>query len=66
MTTLLVLATGNHWWLDGIIAAALLIAIRLGARGAAALAEPLRGHGGPELAPGVALAAGDTAEGPGG
>lgn len=42
LTCLVVVATANHWWLDGIVALALLAVIRLATRGAHALAPALR------------------------
>ena len=68
MTTLVVVATGNHWWLDGVAAAVILVLIRAAVlpvrRLATALAQlSLRQ---PEVAPGVALANGDGSEPPDG
>ena len=63
MTILVVTATANHWWLDGIVAAALLVAIRLATHGGRALARALPAlPGRTEIAPGVALVATEPLE----
>lgn len=61
MTTLVVVATGNHWWLDGLAALAILIVIRAAVppvRSLAAALPPLSFRR-PAVAPGVALASSD-------
>lgn len=42
LTCLVVVATANHWWLDGIVAAGLLVAVRLALPGLSALARTMR------------------------
>jgi hypothetical protein len=42
LTTLAVVATANHWWLDGIVAAALLAPAALAVRGATTIAHRFR------------------------
>ncbi len=52
LTFLVVVVTANHWWLDGIVALALLAAIRLALPGAYALAAAVRGlPGRPDAGP---------------
>ena len=68
MTMLVVVATGNHWWLDGIAALAILLVIRTTVPPmrslVAALPRPALRR--PEVAPGAALASGDPGEPPDG
>lgn len=62
MTMLVVVATGNHWWLDGLAALAILIVIRAAvppARSLAAALPRVPVLRRPEVAPGVALASSD-------
>lgn len=66
VTILVVVVTANHWWLDGIVAIGLLVAIRVAIPSAHALARATRGALRPsEVAPGAALMAGETLEPPG-
>ena len=68
LTVLVVVATGNHWWLDGIAAAVILIVIRAAVPPARSLAAamPRIAIRRPAVAPGVALARGDAGEAPDG
>lgn len=68
MTTLVVVATGNHWWLDGLAALAILIVIRAAVPPARSLAAalPRVSFRRPGVAPGVALARSDAGESPDG
>lgn len=49
LTMLAVVATGNHWWLDGVVAAAVLAAAIAAQRATRHLVRALRGHD--DLAP---------------
>lgn len=44
LTVLVVTATANHWWLDGVVAACILVAIRAGAPAARRLGGAVRGQ----------------------
>ena len=64
MTVLVVVVTANHWWLDGIVALAILAAIRALVVPARAAARAVRGLvRRPEPAPAPALAASEAADG---
>jgi PAP2 superfamily len=65
LTTVVVVVTANHWWLDGIVAIGLLVAIRIAMPYAYALARVLRGiPGRSEVAPGAVLMPSESLEPP--
>jgi hypothetical protein len=66
VTILVVVVTANHWWLDGIVAIAILVAIRAAIPAAHALGRTVRGDLRPtEAASGAALMTGEALEPPG-
>ena len=65
VTILVVVVTANHWWLDGVVAIAILAAIRAAVPATHALARIVRGALRPaKVAPGAALASARPLEPP--
>lgn len=63
MTCLVVVVTANHWWLDGMVAAAILVAVRLALPELCALARTARDAATPARGiPAKAFAVGEPAE----
>ena len=66
VTILVVVVTANHWWLDGIVAIAILVAIRAAIPAAHALGRTVRGDLRPtEATSGAALMTSEALEPPG-